>query len=62
MEKTVRVFDSFAEADQADALADAALTPEERLKIVIELRDRRHPDAAEQGLARVSRVTELEQS
>ena len=62
MEKTVRIFASLADADQADARDDAALTPKERLEIVIELRDRRHPDAAEQGLARVSRVTELEQS
>ncbi len=59
VEKTVRIFDSFKDADQADARADAALTPEQRLKIVLELRDRRHPDAAEQRLARVSRVVEL---
>jgi hypothetical protein len=38
------------------------LSPEERLNIVIELRDRLHPDAAEQRLARVSRVVELERS
>jgi hypothetical protein len=38
------------------------LTPEERIRIVIELRDRRHPDAVKQGLARVCRVTELERS
>lgn len=62
MEKVVRVFDSAAEADKADALADAQLSPDERLRIVIELRERRHPNAAQQGLARVSRVVELEQS
>ncbi len=62
VEKTVRVFASFEEADQADARSDAALSPEQRLRILIELRDLRHPDASEQRLARVSRVTELERS
>ena len=60
MEKVVRIFASFEEADEADALFDASLTAEERLRILIELRDRRHPDAAQQGLARVCRVTKLE--
>ena len=62
MEKVIRVFDSAADADAADAIADAKLTPDDRVRLVIELRDRRHPDAAQQGLARVCRVTELEQS
>ncbi|MGA3095649.1 MAG: hypothetical protein ABSF25_04265 [Bryobacteraceae bacterium] len=62
MEKVVRIFSSFEDADEADARDDAAMSPEERLKILLELRDRRHPDAAEQGLARVSRVVELERS
>jgi hypothetical protein len=51
VEKTVRVFSSFEEADQADALADACLTPQERLRIVDELREQAHPDAFKQGLA-----------
>jgi hypothetical protein len=38
------------------------MSPQERLNIVIELRNRRHPDAAEQRLARVYRVVELERS
>ena len=62
MEKVVRIFHSHAEADEADALWDAQLTPEERIRMAIELRDRRHPDAAQQGLARVCRVVKLEQS
>jgi len=62
VEKTIRVFASFQEADEADARRDAAMSPEERLKTLIELRDRRHPDAAEQRLARVARVVELERS
>jgi len=60
VEKNARVFASFEDDDAADALDDAALSSEERLNILIELRDRRHPDAAEQRLARVSRVVELE--
>jgi hypothetical protein len=62
VEKKVRVFRSFAEADAADVQDYAMLSPEERLRIVIELRDRRHPDAAEQGFARVCRVVKLERS
>jgi hypothetical protein len=62
VEKTVKVFANFEDADKADARHDAAMSSEERLNILIELRDRRHPDAAEQRLARVSRVVELERS
>jgi len=62
VEKRARVFANFEEADAADARDDAAMSSEERLSILIELRDRRHPDAAEQRLARVSRVVELERS
>jgi|HubBroStandDraft_1064217.scaffolds.fasta_scaffold04131_10 hypothetical protein len=47
MEKVVRIFNSHAEADEADALSDAQLSPDERIRITIELRDRRHPDAAQ---------------
>lgn len=60
MEKRILSYSSYAEADAADAARDAELTPQERLVILIELRNRRHPDAAEQRLARVSRVTKLE--
>jgi hypothetical protein len=62
VERTVKVFASFEDADKADARYDAAMSPEKRLNILIELRDRRHPDAAEHRLARVSRVVELERS
>lgn len=61
MEKSVRVFSSFREHDEASARFDMNLTPAERIQIVIELRDRAHPDAAKQGLARVSRVIKLKQ-
>jgi hypothetical protein len=63
VEKTAtRVFANFEDADEADARDDAAMSPEERLKALIELRDRRHPDAAEQRMARVFRVVELERT
>jgi hypothetical protein len=62
VEKRVRIFSSFQDADEADARADAAMSSQERLNLLIELRDRRHPDAAEQRLARVSRVVKLERS
>jgi hypothetical protein len=62
VERTGRVFARFEDADEADARYDAAMTPEACLSILIELRDRRHPDAAEQSMARVLRVVELERS
>lgn len=62
VERTVRVFGSFEAADEADARNDAAMSSEERLNILLELRDRRHPNATEQRLARVYRVVELERS
>ena len=60
MEKVIRVFASFSESDEADASADASMTPEERIRVTLELRDLLHPDAAQQGFARVLRVTQLE--
>ena len=62
MEKFVRVFGTFEEADQADAMADAHLTWQERLRMVDDLREQAHPDATKQRLARVCRVTELTSS
>jgi hypothetical protein len=62
VEKRARVFASFEDADEADAREEAAMSSQERLNILIELRDRRHPDAAQQRLARVSRVVELDRS
>jgi len=62
LENRVQVYSSYEEADNADAIRAAALTPQERLNILIELRNRRHPDAAQQRLARVSPVTGLHES
>ena len=61
VEKRVRIFDSFEKADKANAREDMEMTPQQRVNIVLELRNRRHPDAAQQRLARVYRVVKLKQ-
>ncbi len=58
----MRIFDTFKEADDADALSRAQMTPQQRVGIFFELRERAHPDASKQGFARVYRVLELERS
>jgi len=62
MDKVIRIFDSFEEADAADAKEDLDMTPERRVAMVFELRDRLYPDAAKQGFARICRVIELAKS
>jgi hypothetical protein len=62
VEKVVRVFNTFEEADAADALSRAQMTPQQRAGIFFELRERVYPDAFKYGFARVYRVLELEQS
>jgi hypothetical protein len=57
MEKTARHFDSFKASELADIEGDLAMSPEERIAIVLELRARVYPDAAQQGFARVYRIT-----
>jgi hypothetical protein len=58
---TVRMFDSFEEADRADRTYYWSLTPEERLRIMCELTALRvgsHDDPVPR-LARVYRIIEL---
>ncbi len=62
MEKVIRVFHSFQEADAADVAEDQALTPEQRIAIVFDLQARIYPHAAAQGFVRVYRVTQRERS
>ena len=62
MEKVLRIFDSFEEADAADVDADLRLSPEQRVDMLIELQERMYPDAAQQRFARVYRITQLERS
>ena len=62
MKKVVRIFHSFEEADAADALSRSEMSPQERVEIFFAIRERAHPDATQQRLARVCRVLELERS
>ena len=62
MEKVVRIFDSFEEADEADREERARMTPQQRVEIFFQLRERFNADAFTQGFARVHRVLELERS
>jgi hypothetical protein len=60
MDRTIRIFNSFEAADLADVDEDIASTPEQRIATVLELQTWIYPDAAEQGLARICRITQLE--
>ena len=55
-------FGSFDAAEGADVEEDLAMTPEQRIAIVLELQARIYPDADQQGLARVYRVTQRQGS
>ena len=61
IDRTVRIFDSFEEADTADALSRSQMSPQERVDIFFAIQERAFPDASKQGFARVCRVLELEQ-
>jgi hypothetical protein len=60
MEKVIRKFDSFEQAEAADIDEDLAMTPEQRIAIVLELQARMYPDADQQGLTRVCRIAQRE--
>jgi hypothetical protein len=62
MEKVVRIFDSFEEADVSDTRSRAQMSAQQRTEIFFALRERAHPNAINEGFARVYRVLELEQS
>jgi hypothetical protein len=61
VEKVVRKFDGFAEADAADEAHYAALTPAERVDVLLELIERYRGSLgqAAERFERVYRVTEL---
>jgi hypothetical protein len=61
MERVIRKFDSFEAAEAAEIEEDRAMTPEQRIEIVLELQARVDPDGAKQGFQRVYRVVEREQ-
>jgi hypothetical protein len=62
MERVIRHFDSFEAAEAADIEEDLAMTPEQRIAIVLELQSRVYPDADQQGFARVYRITQRQKS
>jgi hypothetical protein len=59
MEKSIRVFRTFEDAEQADREFYMRLTPQERIEIISRLREQRHPAADQQGFQRVYRITPL---
>ena len=61
MERSVRLFDSHAEADEADRAYYASLTPQERLDLLLEMVKTYREGFGEAGerLERVCRIDEL---
>ncbi|MFN7923409.1 MAG: hypothetical protein U0Q16_25125 [Bryobacteraceae bacterium] len=62
LEKVIRVFHGFAEAEVAELAEDQSMTPEQRIELMLELRERFEPNSSQQALERVFRVTRLERS
>ena len=58
MEKVIRRFSSHEAAEAADIDEDLAMTPEQRVAMVLELQARMYPNADRQGFARVYRITQ----
>ena len=61
VEPTLRIFDSLAEADRADATYHASLSPQERLDLLLEIVHRHNEafGAAAKRFERVHRIDEL---
>lgn len=61
MKRTIKVFGSFREADEAESDYYASLTPEQRVELLLELVARYRESLGESAerLERVHRVTEL---
>ena len=64
VDKTVKVFSNFADAERADEEYYASITPAERIEILLELIERHRSSfgPAAERLERVYRVTELAKS
>ena len=58
MEKTLQVFKSFAEAEEADKKYYRSLSPNERIALLLLLRDqyRPYPNELTEGFKRVYRI------
>ena len=61
MEKVIRRFSSFEEADAADVKRDMELTPNQRLDLVMQLREQYYGDAVHQRLERVYRFVKRDE-
>lgn len=62
MEKTVQIFHSFKESEEADKRYHQSLTPGERMEILQELITQGSQHEVEQGFQRVYRVVKLKES
>jgi hypothetical protein len=62
MEKEIRVFKSFAEADAADDRYYASLKPAQRLAMTFEIVAKAHPHEIKQRSERICRVIKLKGS
>ena len=62
MERTIRRFQSFRDADAADVEEDLRMTPEQRIAVVLKLQEQVYPGASEQRFERVYRITQFERS
>ena len=60
MEEVVRMFQTWEDAEAADALEDMRMSGEQRISIILELQERMFPNASQQGFERVYRITQLE--
>ena len=62
MEKTIRIFRSFEEADEANLRERHSMTPEERVEVFLRIQQRAFLNASDERLARVNRVLTVERS
>lgn len=62
MERVLRRFRSFEEAERAEIEEDMKMTPSERVRLLLELVAQAYPNASEQRLERVCRIVKRQQS
>ena len=62
VEKVVRIFQTFEQADEAVRRERQSMTPEERVEVFLAIQQRGYRNGTDERLARVCRVLTLEQS